>query len=84
MFFPIIHPKADTLGYCMILLYVCCCVKYFLVQTAYIRIVVRLKPVTELVILITHCEIGITSNELNQPFRQGYNETLSPILFIYI
>lgn len=50
----------------------------------YTGMVVRVKPVTELVILITHCEIWITPNELNHALRRGHGGPLSPITLIYI
>lgn len=43
------------------------------------RILVRLKPVTKLLILITHCEIGIPPNELNHPFHWRHSGTLCPL-----
>lgn len=46
-------------------------------------IVVRVKPVAQL-ILITHCEIGITPNELPHPFRWGHIGTLTNPVNLYL
>ncbi len=60
----------------------CVLLLHLTVYIVYMGIVVRVKPVTKLVILITHCEIGITPNELNHPFHWGHNGTLSPVPLI--